>query len=424
MKFIGVFLIIVLILTTGVSAINVSYDGFESGNYCGGFGWDDCWETTGSTYAYTYPYDGAYSAFLNSIASISRSSNNSNYSNNNVSFWIYIVSPPVSVSYFTDGQEYILTNLTSADSWSFYEFSVPSSNQINITFKNYGVSSQSYVDDVTFSGDESPICIENWVNYPLNSSCQTNNTKTVTNNYIDLNSCGTNDDLPLDNGSTSEVYCNYCDPNWVQITGEINDCQMNNTRYVQYFDYNYCYQITGLIEDSAPIDDQTWVSCDYLNQEFGCDISEDPFYNGKVEYTCTLPYNGSEFNCLSIVSYDLDDILQVNPQKEEKSDAFFGNNKVESREYFQTNLGLLNAYYTDKNLAADTSFVVTTRCTDGIQTLENQKLVMPELEPLQDIPAWGIWARENFPFIFLLILLIGIASIFLFAWIAELRRAR
>jgi len=263
-------------------------------------------------------------------------------------------------------------------------------------------------------------CVEDWQNFPVELSlCRTNNTILQQNIYVDVNACGTFDFFPtLLNGTVTEDYCNYCDSDWVAHTGGIHDCQQNGTRYVDYVDYNSCYSVTGLVEDSPPLDIGTWVSCVFYINDFGCNIANVPFFKGKMEYTCELPYVDTEFKCLSVVSYGFDDVLQVNPQKTEKTTSLVGlNNNLESREYFTTSLGLLNAYYTNKNIIPDQSFTITTRCSDGSQTLVNQFEVNPELQNLDSLPSYSIWFRENFAFIFGGLVVLMIIALFSFGFI-------
>ncbi len=244
-------------------------------------------------------------------------------------------------------------------------------------------------------------CSENWVaSYNDVGSCNDNNTISQQVTYSDSNACGTYDDLPVDNGTTSLGYCNFCDSDWNELTGGIHECQSNSSRFVEYIDYNSCYAITGLPEDAPPYDDETWVACQYHTTDFVCSISDTPFLKDKIEYSCTLPYTGSEWTCINEISYEIYDVLQVNPQKIEKTTTFFGlKNNIESREYFTTNMGLLNAYFTPKNLVADTTFQITTTCRTGNQTLVHQKEFVPELKALQEVPTYWKWVKDNAVFL-------------------------
>ena len=249
-------------------------------------------------------------------------------------------------------------------------------------------------------------CVENctpfWIPQYINTtSCSINNTILQQKNYYDDNSCGTTVDLPLDNGTLVELYCNYCDSDWINL----GTCIENNTILNNYVDYNVCYVVTGLQEDAPPVNDGVWTSCQYFNNEFECYISEEPYITDKMEYTCTLPTGN--YDCINTVSYGFDDILQVNPQKKEKSDGIITlKSDIESREYFTANKGLLNAYFTSKNLVADNDFIITTICSDDNQILTSQQIISPTIKDLHNTNTWLIWGKRNIPYLFILFLLL------------------
>ena len=267
---------------------------------------------------------------------------------------------------------------------------------------------------------ECSLCTEDWeAQYANLTSCRTNNTIIQETTYVDNNACGTNTTLPVDNGTTSENYCNYCDPDW-QDTG--TECYVNSTRYVEYTDYNLCYAVTGLIEDSPPFDDETWVSCQYFESDFNCTISSVPYMNNKMEYTCTLP-NNDEYSCINYITYGLDDVLQVNPQKIERVQGGLINidGILESRESFTTTNGLLNAYFTKKNLVADNDFTITTICSNDNETLTHQQLISPTLKNLDKTPTQLIWIKDNMTYIIILILILIAIAILLGSVIAHVK---
>jgi hypothetical protein len=264
-------------------------------------------------------------------------------------------------------------------------------------------------------------CEESWIpNYEDITLCEINNTKKVSLIYTDENQCGTIEELPTNNGTIQETYCNYCDPLWIQHTGGIHECQLNNTRYVEYYDDNYCYAITGLIEDEPPYDHQTWQPCNYLSKDFTCYHSDDPYIKEKMDYSCTLPYRTEEWECTNqVIELDANDILQVNPQKNEKAGSLISfNNEVETRTSFTTTNGLLNAYFTNKNMDADNNFMVRTICRNNNETLTNEHLIIPEIRGLSGrTGAWGVYIKENMGAALITLLVIIILLFFAgFAW--------
>ena len=258
-------------------------------------------------------------------------------------------------------------------------------------------------------------CIESWQNQPINiSGCRINNTILQTINYVDLNSCGTYDDLPLDNGTTEEGYCNFCNSDWQELTGGIHDCQSNSTRFVEYVDYNSCYVQTGLLEDAPPLNDETWVACAYYTNDFSCTIAQNPYLKSKMEYNCVLPNSINDYDCINTITYNFDDVLQVNPQMQERSDSFLGiNNNVESRDSFVTNNGLLNAYFTNKNLVAETPFTITTTCSDGNSTLVHQQTIIPTYKNIDEVPTYALWVKTNAGY-----LVVGFIMVLILIWLS------
>jgi len=246
-------------------------------------------------------------------------------------------------------------------------------------------------------------CEEDWIPIYTNiTSCSVNNTYQNMLTYEDENNCYYTTLLPTDNGTITENYCNYCDSDWIDVgTG----CLSNSSQYLDYIDLNGCYSQTGLTEDEPPIDDETWTSCDYNNNDFTCYISDEPYINDKMEYTCTLPTG--TFECINTITYGFDDVLQVNPQKTEKTDGVFSfNRNIESRESFTTRNGLLNAYFTKKNLLADNNFVITTYCSNETTTITHQKQITPTIKNLDSTNTWLLWGKRNIPYLFIILLLL------------------
>jgi len=242
-------------------------------------------------------------------------------------------------------------------------------------------------------------CVEQWEPYYIDYTiCRTNNTIIQEKYYLDANECGTYDFLPIDNGTIEENYCNYCDPEWIEQTGPQYECQINGTRYVEYADLAYCYYTTGLLEDEPPYDHQTWQPCTYLLQEFTCYHSDDPYIKKVMDYSCTLPYRIEEWQCTNqVIELDANDLLQVNPQLTEKTNSLISiNGNIETRTTFTTTNGLLNAYFTNKNMDAKHEFMVRTICRNGNETLTQEHLILPDIRNLSGRTApYGIWIKDN-----------------------------
>lgn len=410
-----ILILLLLILPVIVSADNISSDSFESNTFSGGTGWIGNWIVNEGYAITTYAShdSGTYSAFMSGKASIQRVVNTTSYSSVKIGFWVWAVATPISVNYTINVTETNLVTITNTSGFTYYEYSLPS-GVTTIKFINDGYASVSYFDDVRINGTITPICVENWVSETNNiSSCQTNNTILTQKTYNDNNSCNTYDDLPLDNGTIEENYCNYCNADWIAHTGGIHECQLNETRYSDYYDANNCYIITGLIEDAPPLDIGTWVSCTYYTNDFTCSIAEQPYLKDKMEYSCILPNSINDYECINSVTYNLDDVLQVNPQIQQKTDSFLGlNNNIEGRDSFVTKNGILNAYFTDKNLVAETPFTITTTCSNGNQTIVNQKLITPTYKNIDEVPTYALWVKTNAGY-----LVVGFIMLLILIWL-------
>lgn len=162
-------------MASSASAVDIASDSFESGTYLGGMGWTGDWATTGSTYPWYASHDsGTWSAFLNGQASISRVVDTTGYSNVHISFWVWTVAPPVTVSYTINGVETNLVTINSASGFTQYEYDLPA-GVTTIKFNNDGTSSVSYIDDITITGDvavQSEVLLTMEDNYVVGSNAQ------------------------------------------------------------------------------------------------------------------------------------------------------------------------------------------------------------------------------------------------------------
>ena len=87
-------------------------------------------------------------------------------------------------------------------------------------------------------------CVENWIMYI--SECRVDNTKLVY--YTDEESCGTINNLPLNNGSILD--CDYCIPNFVCVSYDSCNVNLKQKECNEVADTNYCYDLTGLDSDN------------------------------------------------------------------------------------------------------------------------------------------------------------------------------
>lgn len=296
-------------------------------------------------------------------------------------------------------------------------------NFTNITATDLFNNEAYYLPNITATYTCIDNCTPNWVAFYQDiSPCRTNNTKLQLKTYQDTNTCDKIEGLPSDNGTNIETYCNYCDPDWTNIGTE---CFNNNTRYVEYIDINNCYSQTNLTEDSPPIDQETWVACNYYTQEFNCTINPTPYDTKKIEYNCELPYNGTEHECVNKVTHQITgQLFQANPQKTERTNSFLLSKEYESRETFTTTYGLLNAYYYNDDILANNDFIITTTCRDGTSTLTNEQLVTPEKKDLKDTANWAIWTGDNAFYLVIALFALMVIAIIAGATLREIRRRK
>lgn len=146
--------IIFLTIVSMVSAVDIASDSFESNSWSGGLGWSGDWVVNeGYAIVYYGSHDsGTYSAYMSGKASIQRDVDTTGYSDVTLGFWVWPVNVPVSVNYTIDGVETNLVTITSTGSWTYYEYTLPA-GVTTLKFSDDGYSSQSYIDDITITGE-------------------------------------------------------------------------------------------------------------------------------------------------------------------------------------------------------------------------------------------------------------------------------
>lgn len=271
-------------------------------------------------------------------------------------------------------------------------------------------------------------CVENWTVDSI--VCEINDT--YLKSYTDTNACGTYNDLPVDNGTY--VYCNYCSED-LEIY-YVSDCYPNGTREFGYIDNNYysCCAITGLITDCSvdynPYNVTGITNCSYFNNTMNCDtntFSEYGFLNDKIKWLCNIPDNNKTANCISFVKDNESGIVQTNPDYKTKSNSVFsiGTSETEERTSFVTENGLVNVYFTKDNLLFDgRQYIFGVRCSTDTNTYEYKELFIPEYENVNDPINRWFWIKGNVIGIFFWLILAGIILFFVLYTIKKLRNAR
>lgn len=139
--------------------------------------------------------------------------------------------------------------------------------------------------------------------------------------------------------------------------------------------------------------------CDNLTTDITISIDSEPYLEKKINFLAVLPteYKNHVIKCWSYVERE-GNIQQLNPQKQEYSRTFFSLAKrVEDREYFSSERGVVNAYFTNKNIVAYTNFTLVLSCVSENtgDTIIGEKCITPVYNDLKQVPARGVWFVQN-----------------------------
>ena len=259
-------------------------------------------------------------------------------------------------------------------------------------------------------------CSENWtVQY---GSCLTNDS--MVKYYIDLTFCNTTDGLHIDNGTY--VYCNYCTED---ITGPFyypDYCRWNNQTKIKYYidvDYDTCCGVTLLFSDCSifyvPYLNTT-VNCTYLQSELTVESESNPYLKERMDligYINTSPST----KCWSYVKKE-NEVLQTSPQRTAYSESLLFSKEEESREYFNVENGLVNAYYRKENLIPQETYVLGLRCVlENGTIITGEQYITPVYEDFRRVTARGVWGVQEIGLIiFIAFLVLIILILAVYAW--------
>lgn len=164
------------------------------------------------------------------------------------------------------------------------------------------------------------------------------------------------------------------------------------------------------------------VNCTNLTTTVVIDIDPQPYVSTVTSFFATVPnpYHTTEFKCWSYIKAD-GEVIQTNPQKTEvsKSKLLLFSKRTEDREYFTSQDGVVNAYFTYDNLVSYTEFVLGVRCVSGDISLVGEKCITPQYKELKGIPARGVWTVENMDMIIAMVFVLLIIIFLFFAIISR-----
>ena len=158
------------------------------------------------------------------------------------------------------------------------------------------------------------------------------------------------------------------------------------------------------------------------NMTFHYDSQQQFIPMQKVYWLIELPdgSNNINYSCISYVEKN-GELLQVNPDYIKKNDNIISwlFPIVEQDEFFHNNKGVVNVYYTDKNLyiEGDTNFTFGVECSHESGTIIGERTVTPRYKDLNFATSRFVWFKDNIPFILLFILMfLLIITVFWAIW--------
>lgn len=277
------------------------------------------------------------------------------------------------------------------------------------------------------------LCFSDWLENL--GSCLINDSQIKT--YIDNNSCGTYDDLPVDNGTY--IYCNYCSEDIVSAYS--GDCFWNATDgriNITYSDNNQatCCDLTGIVSDCSilytPYNESGETSCVYLEDDFVFDLDSEVYFgfgigglnSDKTHGKIWINDTNTSYYCLSYVKTLADDLIQTNPPYTKRVAGLVQimGKEIEDREFFVTQMGLANVYWTSDNLVIDgRQYIFGIECSGGGNRIISEQVSTVGYDPINAPITRFFWIRENILPLTLGLLLLIIVT-FVVAWgVKELR---
>jgi len=248
----------------------------------------------------------------------------------------------------------------------------------------------------------------------LNHTCELCS-YTLTKTY--LTNCSTTDEIIAQYTSSNQTCipsynqtetCNYCSEN---IDTTYTQCTLNQTQTITYQDLNYnsCCLVTGLYDDcSIYYLTNTTTTCNYYTKDFNCTVDANPVLRDKMNIVCTLPSSDPQ-NCIVNIyqqNNNTRNLLQTTPEYKVTTNAFFWARENEARTSFTNTNTLLNAYFTQKEIRAETDYDLEVVCSTNTTTISYSTKIHPEY-PLPDQVSHRLtWAKENFAFVFITFLAI------------------
>jgi len=276
-------------------------------------------------------------------------------------------------------------------------------------------------------------CSEDWLQDPV--SCLINDSYLIS--YTDQNACGTFDNLPGDNGTYG--LCNYCSEDLEKVY--TSECYLNGTVGIINFtwqDNNYlsCCVITNQYSDCSillsPYNQSGVENCLYATEDFLLEIDSEIYFgfglgglhSDKAYGKIWLNDTNNSYKCISYVKTQSGDVIQTNPVYTKRVTGLtqiFGK-EYEDREFFTTQNGIANVYWTNDNLVIDERlYLFGVECSGNGQRLVSEQLSTVGYDPVNaPITRW-FWLKDNITPIVLGLLLLFIIIILMGVYLRQIR---
>lgn len=327
------------------------------------------------------------------------------------------------VEFRIDGTDYTTTQNSSTPSQFYYFYNKPQEYTTNTNPLNLDRERITDVNNKKVNAYELVSITRNCTtcsttyNTSIVQACNTSNQK-ITQYLSNNETCS-----PSYNATET---CNYCDPNIETIE---TACTINGTKQVSYQDLNYttCCLNTGLTEDciiNTPLYQNTTETCDYLIQDFNCNLDTSPILNKKINVNCELP--AENYSCIINTYQEIQNntntitstLLATTPEYKKSSGSLLSlAQESEERTAFTTDAKIMNGYYTTKELRTTNTYKIQVMCNAPNQnTLKYEELVQPTYHTPDQPIYFFIWGGQNGALIFMWIMIISLILAFLF-WI-------
>lgn len=144
-----------------------------------------------------------------------------------------------------------------------------------------------------------------------------------------------------------------------------------------------------------------------------CDIPSNVESNSYINFNCLLDET-KNFLCLVKVSQG-GRLISVSPDYKTFTNPLISlnNQRVEDREYFTAQNGLLNAYFENKDLLTDTVYDVSVTCADNSTTAITSNSTTLFYGSPSGVVNRTIWAKNNATYLLYLVILLLLLIMFL-----------